>query len=82
VADAQHPVEPVVDLVHDVTVPGKRGRACGQLAMRASLSHLQDVADGKLPLHCNGCFKLLTLDQVTGDEPFVPAYQPPAGARR
>lgn len=71
-----HPVEPIVVLTHNVAKDGRR-KPCGKVAMHATTSYLQQVADGHIALVCQGCFRKepLTLDEVTGDEPIVPEYR-------
>jgi len=44
------------------------------------VSYLQAVQENKVRLVCNACRRPVTLDDVTGDEPYVPEYRPPAGA--
>lgn len=88
---AMHPVEQVVTLVHDVglaegrpsqvRLPAgrRRPRPCGEVAHVVTLSYLAKVQSGEVQLVCNGCGKAVTLDDVSGDEPFTPEYTPPPG---
>lgn len=80
-------VEAAVTLRHDAPKDEEhpRRRPCGGVAQVATVSWLVRAADPeaeiKLPA-CNGCGRRVTLDDVTGDEPYVPAYiTPPTRGR-
>jgi hypothetical protein len=75
---AQSRVEEVVVLRHD---QGADPKPCGKVAQQATVSWLDDVLEKGQPIQCNGCRKLVSLDDITGDEPFIPPYRPP-GVRR
>lgn len=77
-ADQAHPVEALIVLTHDVQRDGQP-RACGKVAMHVSLSYLITIKEGNAQLRCRGCHHDLALEDVSGDEPYIPEYLPPAG---
>jgi uncharacterized protein YfaQ (DUF2300 family) len=74
----QEHVEEVVVLRHD---QGADPKPCGKVAQRATVSWLDDVIEKEQPIQCSGCKKLVTLDDVSGDEPYTPTYRQPRATR-
>lgn len=62
-------IEPVVVLRHTTgSFP------CDGIAMHVTLSYLESIYAGEALLKCRSCFRLLTLDDTEGDEPYTPSY--------
>ena len=69
-------VEAVVTLRHD-----SGAKPCGAVAVTATASWLGDVIATGQPFQCRGCGnrRMVTLDEVSGEEPYIPEYRQPRG---
>lgn len=67
---SQQHVEIVVPLTHD-----GGSRPCRGQAMLATVSWLEELASTDRLLQCTSCKRMVGLDEVTGEESYLPTYR-------